>query len=246
MPSHVSFPAPSAERPLDLLHTCAILHIEAGHRGSACDKRSPFDPLSPSLNKSRPSASPVPAFIGEPQFQKSPPRNLSRFRASVIECGSPLPLFAPLPIPPQSPYFAGIRASIKTSEALPRIVNWHNFLDFALGLWLPNQDTKPDFGYGFNYVDQLYHSDIGGIHFLTFPADTFEIYSHISESRSRPLGASVHGIYRTGGDIGKDYNLNTAQGYANSPWDHSAEFLSTYMRRHGFWSQLLTEFELTP
>jgi hypothetical protein len=147
------------------------------------------------------------------------------------------------------PYFIGMTNAVQRNigNGSPRIVNFHNRLDYALNKWLINQDAKPDSGWVYSKPNQGWFRVDTRVR-LHFPHDTYEIYAHMAEARSRALGAAVDVNHTVGGQIGSSINLgpNTAFDYQGNDWEHSAEFLSTIMRRRSYWSQLLTTFQISP
>jgi hypothetical protein len=153
--------------------------------------------------------------------------------------------------PTREPYFRQI------DRVATRIFNYHNKDDYALGhnLWELNQDTKPDTGWRYA-TNRWYREETvisGGttntLHIrLSFEKDTYEIYAHIAEARSKALGSAVYGVYTVGGPFnGEPVNLNELPFlYRDAPYEHSAQFRSFNMRRHTYWRNLLDSFAVTP
>ncbi len=136
-----------------------------------------------------------------------------------------------------------------------QIVNVHNWTDFALAGWMVNQWQKPDSDWGYSDVwgDSIDGSvwyrkrGIGNLqkHMLTPFHDTPEIFAHIAEAKSPALGASVEGINKTRNVVTHELNTMDAfgenQNFGGDSEDHSAQFLSTNMRRWEFWDRLLQD-----
>jgi len=156
--------------------------------------------------------------------------------------------------PTGDPYYDGI------ASVAGNIINFYNGADNALNGWNLNQDLKPDdpwgsdpgWGYGRGSywddeaeewvdqfdTDQWYRGVPPDAVALTFPNDRYEIYSFIAEARSLALGADE----ATAGEILDDFDLSNApNSYGNGAEEHSAQFLSTIMRRHWHWEDLLDE-----
>lgn len=120
------------------------------------------------------------------------------------------------------------------------IINFYNLADHALNGWEINQFSKPDDGWGYSIVlGQWYRDRIIDTE-LTFPQDTWEIYSHIAQARSRALGAEGNTANLINGgsvDLGGNPYL-----YGNEKHEHSAQFNSINMRRYSYWKYLLLRF----
>ncbi len=125
-----------------------------------------------------------------------------------------------------------------------RIFNYHNSQDFALGGWPINQDTKPDIGWEYNKRTKRWWRlayNPAGVTRLDFPADTYEIFAHMAESRSEALGAE--GLTR--GQVGSEVDLNLPPySYGALKHEHSAQFSSILMRRRSYWQQLRQDFQV--
>ncbi|HXG46579.1 MAG TPA: alpha/beta hydrolase, partial [Methylomirabilota bacterium] len=87
--------------------------------------------------------------------------------------------------PTDTVYFKDLSKAVSRDlQGTPRVVNYHNRLDCALGGWETGQDTKPDIGWTFRWgLNRWYRGNtaILGTR-LHFPVDTYEIYSHIAEA----------------------------------------------------------------
>lgn len=78
---------------------------------------------------------------------------------------------------------------------------------------------------------------------MMFPNDTYEIYAFAAEARSKALGAQagIAGPF----DSTREVNLRLPPyGFTGDPADHSAQFMSSNMRRHTYWTSLLDSFGL--
>ncbi len=154
-------------------------------------------------------------------------------------------------------FFTGMRNAVTIDPVTltRRSVNFHNEVDFALNSgvsWPLNQLTKPDLGwhsllpvttkqYSFwrGATTRLYLSE-------TNLDQTYEIYAHIAEARSKALGCSEDPTHIVRGEIGSAVNLNVAPfNYQNGTHEHSGQFNSINMNRRSYWWQLLTTFSLT-
>jgi hypothetical protein len=125
-----------------------------------------------------------------------------------------------------------------------RIFNYHNSQDFALVGWLINHDTKPDIGWEYKKSSKRWWRLTGnpfGQTMLNFPGDTYEIFSHMAESRSEALGADG----ATRGQVGNAVDLNLPPySYGPLKHEHSAQFGSILMRRRSYWQQLRQDFQV--
>ena len=130
-------------------------------------------------------------------------------------------------------------------------VNFFNTNDWALTVtWQADQNTKPDSGYGYNPVPGFfYRGDETTV--LTFPTNTYELFSYCDEARCYALGAqaNVGGAFLTGTnynqvplpDVWPPDLLNNA--YGDHIW-HSAEFRSDNPQRWQSWNAVLTKMKL--
>jgi len=122
-------------------------------------------------------------------------------------------------------------------------VNFFNTNDWALTqLWEPDQDTKPDSGYGYNPVPGFfYRGDETTV--LTFPTNTYELFSYCDEARCYAIGMQVNvgGAFTIARQVELDippYNFGSDHIY------HSGEFRSDNPRRWQFWNAVLTQMRL--
>jgi hypothetical protein len=155
------------------------------------------------------------------------------------------------------PYFTGMTNAVSVDGITLRrkIANYHNRDDDALNTpWLINQDSKPDRFWTYN-KDTKRWSRASWVTFpagvkrpttpLDFPEDRYEIYAHIAEARSRALGAAERDGFVVRGQIGDQVNLNAAPfSYGSADHEHNAQARSIIMRRHTYWNQLLTTFNI--
>ena len=148
------------------------------------------------------------------------------------------------------PYFRGMTNAVRKVAGVAAIWNFHNKDDYALTKWLINQDTKPDNGWQYLRPSQEWRRTLDSgepLLNLQFPQNTYDIYAHMAEARSRALGAAERGGYSVQGQIGFKINLNGVPfSYSANDYEHSAQFRSTILQRRTYWSQLLNSFGITP
>ena len=79
------------------------------------------------------------------------------------------------------------------------------------------------------------------ITWLTFPADTYEIFAWAAESRSVALGTiPVRGVF-----VENNRNLREARfNYAEGLHFHSAQFYDSNAQRGDYWQQLLQDMQI--
>lgn len=126
-------------------------------------------------------------------------------------------------------------------------VNFYNTNDWALTLlWRPNQDLKPDIAYSWVSVpgepERYYYTDAwGNPHGKYFPADTYEIFSYITEARCQALGAqaNVAGAFFSNGQHNQFDVDGPPLSFSSPHKGHSGQFRSTNMKRQFFWERLL-------
>lgn len=129
------------------------------------------------------------------------------------------------------PYYYGIDA------AAANLINFFNEDDYALDLWLTNQNFKPEAGFQYNASTNKWG--------LTYeiPQDTYTIFASGAEARSFALGAtpSVQGPF----DRARQIDLNLPPySFGGNQDGHSAQFYSTNMVRAPYWRELLDSFGL--
>jgi hypothetical protein len=128
-------------------------------------------------------------------------------------------------------------------------VNFFNTNDFALDKWQINQNLKPDSGYSTASGElYFYYPLVGSSRQLYFPADTYEIFSYITEARCYALGAQpdVGGVFALAKQVElpsvwplDPLNLN----YTAHFW-HSAEFRADNAQSANFWDAFLKSCNL--
>ncbi|HEV2693336.1 MAG TPA: hypothetical protein VG347_10620 [Verrucomicrobiae bacterium] len=127
-------------------------------------------------------------------------------------------------------------------------VNFYNTNDWALNFWLTFQNSKPvlDLNYSFSPPDSYFKNS--GSTELFFPADTYELFDEIIQSRSYALGAqaNVAGAFKTLTD--NQVALPSVWppdlgNYSAHVW-HSAEFRSDNAQRWQFWNAVLVRMGL--
>lgn len=131
---------------------------------------------------------------------------------------------------------------------------YFNPQDNAVGFyWEVTNRNKPD-------VQYVYSTLFGGrfsrahpsVAFLTFPSDTFEIFSYAAEARSRGLGVE-RGVGRL--FSGHGFNMETHWGFNDDPAHHSYQFFYNLSKDSGvgdnarginwrYWLQVATDFGL--
>ena len=127
-------------------------------------------------------------------------------------------------------------------------VNFYNTNDYALGKWTLDQDWKPDTGYQYARLSDLFIRGTFTETLLYFPNDTYEIFAYADPAWSYALGAQadVGGAFKLGQtyqqielDIAP-YNFDRTHKY------HSGQFRSDNQSRAIFWNTLLKQIKLFP
>jgi hypothetical protein len=135
-----------------------------------------------------------------------------------------------------------------TSAGAVSYVNFFNGGDFALSYaWLSFQDLKPSLHPGYLYDDSpsRYYKNFGATE-LYFPANTYELFSDLIQSRSYALGEeeNVGGQFKVGSTYNQveldaaPYDFGTEHIY------HSGEFRSDTPQMWQFWNQVLIQMNL--
>jgi len=141
--------------------------------------------------------------------------------------------------PTGRPYFE------RVGLAADKLVNFYNGSDYATASpWAASQDAKPNPSWGYDAVQGFYrtaYDDPFTRQPLSFPADRYEIFAHIAEARSLPLGRqpNVGGPFSTSDQLDLDAQFGFG-GAADA--SHSAQFLSTNMLRGPYWAALRNVF----
>jgi hypothetical protein len=130
-------------------------------------------------------------------------------------------------------------------------INFFNTNDYALNAWTDDQNLKPQTDgliSGFSYEAGDYYN---GSTPLSFPGDTYTIFSRIIQARCYALGAQLN----VGGAFLNLTNYNqvdlpsiwppdpSGHNYGDHLW-HSAEFRSDYPQRWLFWDEVLVQMGL--
>jgi hypothetical protein len=117
-------------------------------------------------------------------------------------------------------------------------INFYNPLDWALDLWIIEQNLKPADRLGFSYESStstfFQFRGQPSERILTCPTNTFELFAYCVEGQCWALGAqaNVSGVFQTVQQI----NLNTAYAFGAAHKGHSAQFRSNNMKRAPFWT----------
>jgi hypothetical protein len=127
-------------------------------------------------------------------------------------------------------------------------VDYFNPLDWALNIWLADQNLKPadTLGYSFDISTGTFYQNRGGPtqRILACPTDTYELFAYCVEGQCWPLGAQINvgGVF----DQAQQLDLNAAFGFGGMHKGHSGQFRSTNMRRAPFWSALVNTLGVLP
>lgn len=123
-------------------------------------------------------------------------------------------------------------------------MNYYNAKDWALGanIWQVNQMTKPDNSIGYSYTQTTppQNGFSKNATALSFPVDTYEIFSFGAESRSHALGtiANAGGAFLAQGQIDLDATFLFGEQHVG----HSAQFRSNIQARRAYWNSLRSSF----
>lgn len=140
------------------------------------------------------------------------------------------PVFAP-----PDPYFS-------FAAGAADYVNFYNESDWALNLWLTDQNLKPDdtLGYSFESSTNTFLQFRGSPsqRILTVPANAYELFAFSVEGQCWALGSQpgVAGVFTTG----RQLDLDAAFAFGDAHKGHSAQFRSTNMKRAAFWETFST------
>ncbi|MEN8863235.1 MAG: hypothetical protein ABF315_08625, partial [Lentimonas sp.] len=148
----------------------------------------------------------------------------------------------------------------RIDSAAPDIVNFHNYEDVALSGWELAKYFKPTLGYGWGELpdgaagwttEKWWYRGIiidanpaylsGAI--LQTPFNRYEILAMAADSHSKALGAAVYSGYNVGGPIDESRNVDLNSQFSFGD-DHSAQFLSSNIKRKDYWLELLRNFGL--
>jgi hypothetical protein len=147
-------------------------------------------------------------------------------------------------------YTNGAASYFSGSASAGTYVNFFNTNDYALTiLWQPDQNLKPDAGYGYSSTDDTWWQQGAFTNIqMVFPQDAYTIFSYCDQAHGYALGAqlNVSGVFSTNNQV----NLPNVwppdplnNDYRAHIW-HSAEFRSDYAQRWQFWNQVLTKMKL--
>ena len=139
---------------------------------------------------------------------------------------------------PPAPYFS-------QAAGAGVYVNFYNERDWALGMWLMDQDLKPAGSMGYYYRSDIgfYHQNlVGWPEPLAYDTNTFKLFAYCVEGQCKALGAQagVKGAFNSDHEV----NLNSKYAFGDAHKGHSAQFRSTLMQRWAFWSDLRDELEV--
>jgi pimeloyl-ACP methyl ester carboxylesterase len=128
-------------------------------------------------------------------------------------------------------------------------VNFYNTNDYALNKWTLDQDWKPDVGYQYARLSDIFIRGTYTETILNFPNDTYEIFAYADPAWSYALGAQVDvgGIFSTNNQVSLPSvwpaDIHNGNNYSAHVW-HSAEFRSDNAQRWQFWKQVLVKMKL--
>jgi len=125
-------------------------------------------------------------------------------------------------------------------------VNFYNANDYALDKWQIDQNLKPanslDYQYWQNSSTNYFTKGLLQFTYLSFPANTYEIFSFCDEARCFALGAQVNVSGFSQLNLASiwppDIHPQPQGSYSAHVW-HSAQFRSTNMKQGTFWNTLL-------
>jgi hypothetical protein len=138
-------------------------------------------------------------------------------------------------------YTNGAGCYFATTSGTTNYINFYNAADYALASsrWGVDQDFKPDGTMGYHYDGTNFTwGTFDNPTILTFPTDTYKIFSFCVEARCFALGAqsNVGGVFQTANEV----NLNAnPYSFGSEHKFHSGQFRSTNMKRAVFWNRFL-------
>jgi hypothetical protein len=136
---------------------------------------------------------------------------------------------------PSSPY-------LNFSAGAADYVNFYNQSDWALNLWLTDQNLKPadSLDYSFDISSNTFFQFQGTPtqRILTTPTNTFELFAFCVEGQCWALGAqtNVAGVFTTA----RQLDLDATFAFGNAHKGHSGQFRLTNMKRAAFWTTYAT------
>jgi pimeloyl-ACP methyl ester carboxylesterase len=153
-------------------------------------------------------------------------------------------------------YTNGAPCYFNATAGAQNYFNFYNQADYALGYWNTDQGFKPDNGLqypGYHYSSSssfyvIFGAGTNDIRYLTFPANTYEIFAYGDPAWSFALGAqaNVGGAFKSGATYNQ-VDLGAAPySFGSAHKGHSAEFRSDNMDRAVFWHTLLDKMRLLP
>jgi len=141
-------------------------------------------------------------------------------------------------------YFSSIAGAAK-------FIDYYNNVDWALGKWAIDQDTKPDIYYNYTTPSSQYPSGyyrkppFGTSVPLLFGTNTYEIFARAVQSYSLALGAETNVARQFPSSLA--VNLNAAPyNFLSTHPGHSEQFRFDNMTTAVYWKQLLSSFQIEP
>ncbi len=138
------------------------------------------------------------------------------------------------------PYFEG------NDSKVGQMVNYANPVDYALKNWRTYNEWKPIPATGYGYTEgdanvDSYTPDPGDRFYrllttLTIPADRYEVFSRILQSRSAPLGQ----VPQVAGFTFRNLE-NAPFAFDDTPYSHSRQFRSNVVNERDFWGAVVQD-----
>lgn len=148
-------------------------------------------------------------------------------------------------------------------QSKTKLVSYFNRDDFALvtgtygfTTWEKDNELKPDTTFGYHYSGDVEHYDPESDRFywqnvdwpynsrtLYFPADRYEIFARIAQSRSTALGAA---LMPANGIFANQRDLHELLGYDKKHYSHSRQFRSNVIDEWNYWEAVMMDIGLTP